>query len=460
MSNIAAIVLAAGKGTRMKSERAKVLHEACGRPIAFYPVRAALALDASPVVLVVGHQAEAVQERLAALFPGAPLRFALQQEQLGTGHAVLCAEEALRGFSGSVLILAADVPLIRPETLRKLIEAQRGHDVALLSCAAKEARGYGRIVRRPDGSVARIVEEKDATEEEKRIAEVNASIYLVEAKFLFSALRSVGRRNAQNEYYLTDIVAKGRAVAVAAEEGEVSGVNDRAQLAGSAAGLHKRKNAQLMKDGVTILDPAVTYVEEGVEVGPDSVLEPLVSLRGKTRIGRGVRIGQGCVIVDSQIAEGAEILPYCHLTEAKVASRAVVGPFARLRPGAQVGEQAHVGNFVELKKTLLGKGSKANHLSYLGDADIGEGVNVGAGTITCNYDGANKHKTVIEDGAFIGSDTQLVAPVKVGKGAYVGSGTTVRQNVPAGSLAVSAGKQRNLEGWVAKKAPKKTSKKG
>src|SRR5260370_9965968 len=428
MSNIAAIVLAAGKGTRMKSERAKVLHEACGRPIAFYPVRAALALDASPVVLVVGHQAEAVQERLAALFPGAPLRFALRQEQVGTGHAVLCAEEALRGFSGSVLILAADAPLIRPETLRKLIEAQRGDDLAFRSFVAKESRAYGRIVRRPDRSVARIVEEKDATEEEKRIAEVNASIYLVEAKFLFSALRSVGRSNAQNEYYLTDIVAKGRAVAVGAEESEVSGVNDRAQLAGSAAGLHKRKNAQLMKDGVTILDPAVTYVEEGVERGPDSVLEPLVSLRGKTRLGRGVRIGQGCVIVDSQIAEGAEILPYCHLTEAKVASRAVVGPFARLRPGAQVGEQAHVGNFVELKKTVLGKGSKVNHLSYLGDADIGEGVNVGAGTITCNYDGANKHKTVIAGAAFIGSATRLGAPVEVGNGAGDRFGSTVRED--------------------------------
>src|SRR5260370_29412461 len=290
MSNIAAIVVAAGKGTRMKSERRKVLHEACGRPIAFYPVRAALALDASPVVAVVGHQAEAVEERLAALFSGAPLRFALQQRQLGTGHAVLCAEEALRGFSGSVLILAADVPLIRPETLRQLIEAQRGHDLALLSCVAKESRGYGRIVRRPDGSVARIVEEKDATEEEKRIAEVNASIYLVEAKFLFSALRSVDRSNSQSEYYLTDIVAKGRAVAVAAEEREVSGVNDRAQLAGSAAELHNRKNAQLMKAGGTILDPALTYLEESVEVGPDRVLEPLVSLRGRRRLGRGAPI--------------------------------------------------------------------------------------------------------------------------------------------------------------------------
>src|SRR5437016_4322102 len=456
---IAAVVLAAGKGTRMKSDKAKVLHAAAGRPIGFFPIRAALALDASPVVVVVGHQAETVQEELSRHLAGAPLRFALQAEQLGTGHAVLCAEEALRGFDGSVLILAADVPLIRPETLQKLVIARQGADLALLTCRAQDPKGYGRIVRRGDGSVARVVEEKDASPEERRISEANASIYLADAKFLFRALRGVGRSNAQGEYYLTDIVAKGRAVAVEAEETEVSGVNDRAQLARAAAQLRERRNAQLMKDGVTLVDPDVTYVDEGIEVGADSVLEPMVSLRGKTRVGRGVHIGQGCVIVDSEIADGAQILPYTHMTESRVGPGATVGPFARLRPGAQLAEQAHVGNFVELKKTLLGKGSKANHLSYLGDSVIGEGCNVGAGTITCNYDGKNKHVTRIEDGAFIGSDTQLVAPVTVGKGAYVGTGPTVREDVPSGSLAVSAGKQRNIEGWVEKKAPRKTSKK-
>jgi bifunctional UDP-N-acetylglucosamine pyrophosphorylase / glucosamine-1-phosphate N-acetyltransferase len=456
---IAAVVLAAGKGTRMKSERAKVLHQAAGRPIAFFPIRAALALDASPVVVVIGHQAETVQEDLSRLFAGAPLRFALQAEQLGTGHAVRCAEEALRGFDGSVLILAADVPLIRAETLQKLVSARQDADVALLTCRAKDPRGYGRVVRREDGSVARIVEEKDASAQERGISEINASIYLVDARFLFSALRAVDRSNAQGEYYLTDIVARGRAVAVEAEESEVSGVNDRAQLARSAAQLRERRNAQLMKDGVTLVDPAVTYVDEGIEVGADSVLEPMVSLRGKTKVGRNVRIGQGCVIVDSEIADGAEILPYTHMTESRIGPGAVVGPFARLRPGAQLAERAKVGNFVELKKTLLGKGSKASHLSYLGDAVIGEGCNVGAGTITCNYDGKNKLATTIEDGAFIGSDSQLVAPVKIGKNAYVGSGTTVREDVPPGALAVSAGKQRNIEGWVEKKAPRKAPKK-
>ena len=296
---IAAVVLAAGKGTRMKSERAKVLHEMAGRPIAFFPIRAALALDASPVVVVVGYQAESVKEELGRQFAGAPVRFALQAEQLGTGHAVLCAQEALRGFDGSVLILAADVPLLRPQTLQRLVAARQGADVALLACRASDPKGYGRILRRPDGTVGKIVEEKDASAEERKIAEVNASVYLADARFLFSALRGLGRSNAQGEYYLTDIVARGRAVAVEAEETEVAGVNDRAQLARSASQLRERRNAQLMKDGVTLVDPAVTYVDEGIEVGTDTVLEPLVSLRGKTRIGRGVQVGQGCVIVDS-----------------------------------------------------------------------------------------------------------------------------------------------------------------
>src|SRR6266403_1982065 len=432
---LAAVVLAAGKGTRMKSDKAKVLHEACGRPLAFFPIRTALALDASPVVVVVGHQAQAVEQELSRQFPGAPIRFALQSEQLGTAHAVLCAEEALRGFDGSILILAADVPLIRPETLQKLVAARQGADVALVSFRAENPTGYGRIVRRSDGTVARVVEEKDASAEERKIAEVNASIYLADAPFLFAALRSVGRGNAQGEYYLTDIVARG------------------------AAQLRERRNAQLMKEGVTLVDPSVTYVDEGIEVGADSVLEPMVSLRGKTRVGRRLQIGQGCVIVDSVIADGATILPYCHLNGATIGPDASVGPFARLRPGAQLAEQAKVGNFVELKKTVLGKGSKASHLTYLGDAVIGEGCNIGAGTITCNYDGKNKHVTNIEDGAFIGSDSQLVAPVTVHKRAYVGSGTTVREDVPAGALAVSAGKQRNIEGWVEKKAPRKAPKK-
>ncbi|HEX9573717.1 MAG TPA: bifunctional UDP-N-acetylglucosamine diphosphorylase/glucosamine-1-phosphate N-acetyltransferase GlmU [Myxococcales bacterium] len=470
MEAIAAVVLAAGKGTRMKSDRAKVLHQACGRPLAWFPIRAAFALDCAPVVAVVGHQAELVEKELSQLFPGAPLAYALQKEQLGTGHAVLSAQAALEkaGFSdrGSVLLLCGDTPLVTAETLQRLIRAKQdsGAPLAFIATRPADPKGYGRIVRNEKGFPERIVEEKDASAAEKKIGEVNAGIYLVDAPFLFKALGQANRNNVQGEYYLTDIVSAAAAAAregrapwpatIEASEEEVSGVNDRAQLAWSAARLRERRLSALMREGVSVVDPAVTYVDEGVEIGPDSVLEPLVSLRGKTRLGQGVEVGQGCVLIDVEVEDGARILPYCHLHGARLGKGAIVGPFARLRPGAQVSEQAHVGNFVELKKTVLGKGSKANHLTYLGDAVIGEGVNVGAGTITCNYDGKKKHVTVIEDGAFIGSDTQFVAPVTVHKGAYVGTGTTVREDVPAGSLAVSAGKQRNIEGWVEKKGKK------
>jgi bifunctional UDP-N-acetylglucosamine pyrophosphorylase/glucosamine-1-phosphate N-acetyltransferase len=468
---MAAVVLAAGKGTRMKSDRAKVLHAALGRPLAYFPIRSALALNVSPAVVVVGHQAEAVQREVAAQFANAPVRFALQSEQLGTGHAVQCAREALlqAGLSekDSVLILAGDTPLLRSETLRRLAQAYEasGSPLALVTVRPRDPKGYGRIVRDAAGAVQRVVEEKDASPEEKQIGEVNASIYLCEAGFLFKALSQLSPKNAQGEFYLTDVVAaaaqlarEGRAKppsTVEAPEDDVAGVNDRAQLAWAAAELRRRRLDELMKGGVTVLDPAVTYVDDAVEVDADVTLEPMVSLRGKTQIGQGATIGQGCVLIDTIVHDGARILPYSHLEGAEVGARCIVGPFARLRPGAQLAEEAHVGNFVELKKTVLGKGSKANHLTYLGDAVIGAGVNVGAGTITCNYDGATKHTTTIEDGAFIGSDTQLIAPVTVGKGAYVGTGATIREDVPAGSLAVSAGKQRNIEGWVAKRAPKK-----
>jgi bifunctional UDP-N-acetylglucosamine pyrophosphorylase / glucosamine-1-phosphate N-acetyltransferase len=470
MDAIAAVVLAAGKGTRMKSDRAKVLHQACGRPLAYYPIRAAFALDCAPVVAVVGYQAELVEQELSQLFPGAPLAYALQKEQLGTGHAVLSAQAALKqaGFAdrGSVLLLCGDTPLVTAETLQRLVRARQDSrsPLAFITTRPVDPKGYGRVLRNAKGAPERIVEEKDASPAEKKIGEVNAGIYLVDAAFLFKALGQANRNNAQGEYYLTDIVSAASAAAregrapwpttIEASEEEVSGVNDRAQLAWSAARLRERRLSALMREGVSVIDPAVTYVDEGVEIGPDTVLEPMVSLRGKTRLGRGVEIGQGCVLVDMEVADGARILPYSHLTASTVGKGAIVGPFARLRPGAQVCEQAHVGNFVELKKTVLGKGSKANHLSYLGDAVIGQGVNVGAGTITCNYDGKKKHVTTIEDGAFIGSDTQLIAPVTVHAGAYVGSGTTVREDVPAGSLAVSAGQQRNIEGWVEKKGKK------
>jgi bifunctional UDP-N-acetylglucosamine pyrophosphorylase/glucosamine-1-phosphate N-acetyltransferase len=464
MARLAAVVLAAGKGTRMKSDLAKVLHPIGGRPLAALPLSAALEAGAGPVVSVVGHQAAEVEAALKKALPQAPLFFALQAEQKGTGHAVQCAVAALRvqGVTAgdTVLILAGDVPLLQGKTLRALVAARGEAEVSLLTTRLPDPHGYGRVLRSTDGFVARIVEEKDATPEERKTQEINASVYACEAGFLFRALETLTPKNAQGEYYLTDIVAQAkRAVAVEAAPDEVAGVNDRAQLAWAAARLRDRTLDALMKEGVTVQDPQATWIEQGVRVEVDAVLEPLVSLRGATVIGRGAQIGQGTIVIDSVVAPGARVLPYSHLEGASVGPGCVVGPYARLRPGAELLENSHVGNFVELKKTRLGKGSKANHLTYLGDAEIGDGVNIGAGTITCNYDGVNKHLTRIEDGAFIGSDTQLIAPITVGKGAYVGTGTTVREDVPAGSLAVSAGKQRVIEGWVAAKAPKKSAKK-
>ncbi|MBX5483365.1 MAG: bifunctional UDP-N-acetylglucosamine diphosphorylase/glucosamine-1-phosphate N-acetyltransferase GlmU [Myxococcaceae bacterium] len=466
MSTLAAVVLCAGKGTRMKSDtafgKAKVLHEVLGRPLCAYPIARAFAVGASPVVAVVGHQAEQVQATVSQLFEGQPLRFAVQAEQKGTGHAVQCAGDALRGYSGPVLILYGDVPLLREETLQALVQAYResGGPLALVTTLLDNPTGYGRVVRE-QGHVKRIVEHKDATPEERAIKECNAGIYVVDSAFLFDALGRLTPQNAQGELYLTDLVEQAAKVAgakikvVVADHAETAGVNDRAELAARAKELQARINARHMRNGVTLRDPSTTFIEETVELAPDVEVGPFVSLHGRTRIGSGVRIGQGCVITDSVILEGTDVKPYSILEDAEVGTGCAIGPFARLRPGTKLAEGVHLGNFVETKKARIGKGSKANHLSYLGDAEIGAGVNVGAGTITCNYDGVNKHQTTLEDGVFIGSDTQLVAPVTVGKGAYVGAGTTVTEDVPPMSLTLSRAPQVIKEGWVEKKAKKR-----
>ena len=458
MSTTHVVILAAGKGTRMKSADPKVLHLAGGLPLIEHVLRAADSLRPATTVVVVGHLGDRVK---AALGKRLGLRFALQQPQLGTGHALLQAEPHLAGASGTVVLLSGDVPLLRPATLTALVEAHRGRGAAATVLTARIAgpHEYGRIVRE-HGRIAAIVEHKDATPEQRAIGEINSGIYAFALEPLFAALKSIGAANAQGEYYLPDLVgiyrAQGRVVETVLldDSREILGVNSRRELADVSAILKTRRNDELMAAGVSIVDPASAWVGPDVVVGADTVIHPNVYLEGRTTIGSNCQIHAGVRIVDSTIDDGVIINNYCVITESHVASGARIGPFAHIRPQSDVGEGAHVGNFTEIKKTTLGRGSKANHLSYLGDAQIGEHVNIGAGTITCNYDGTHKHPTVIEDGAFIGSDSQLIAPVTVHKDAYVGTGTTVREDVPSGALAVSAGKQRNIEGWVEKKRKK------
>ncbi len=451
---LAAVVLAAGKGTRMKSRAAKVLHEIGGRPLAWYAVKRALDAGASPVVVVVGHQAEAVQAALVASLPGAPLRFAVQEKQLGTAHAVLAARRALRGHDGPVAILSGDVPLLETDTLLKVVRARARArvPVAFATMTLESPRGYGRVVRDAGGRPSRIVEEKDASDAERAIREVNAGLYCADATFLWKSLAKVGADNAQEEFYLTDLVSmaarRDGAVAVEVPPEEASGVNDREELARAAKVLLRRRARALLRAGVTIEDPERFDCDEGVEVGPDTTIEPNVRLLGRTRIGASCRIGAGAILRDVVLAEQVTVNPYTVADQSTVGARAVVGPFSRLRPESAIGEEAHVGNFVETKKTVLGKGAKANHLTYLGDAVIGERTNVGAGTITCNYDGEKKHPTRIGAGAFIGSDSILVAPIEIGDRAYVAAGSTLTESVPAGALALGRARQTTKEGWV------------
>jgi bifunctional UDP-N-acetylglucosamine pyrophosphorylase/glucosamine-1-phosphate N-acetyltransferase len=451
-AGLAAIVLAAGKGTRMRSARAKVLHELLGRPLVAYPVGLARDLGASPVVAVLGHQLEDVEASLASRFGEGAVTVVEQAEQRGTGHAVRLAMPALRGFEGVVLVLYGDVPLLRRETLEELVgTARKYHCLAIVTTQPEDATGYGRVVRDSRGNVTGVVEEKDATAEERAITEVNAGIYAAPADFLRSATADLVAKNAQGEYYLTDIIAvASRSIgvtAVDADAQDVAGVNDREQLAVAENTLRARINRQWQAHA-TLRDPASIVIEPDVAIAVDAEIGRNVTLRGRTRVGHGARIEEGSILVDTDVGAHAHVKPYTIAEEATVGTGAIIGPFARLRPGTDVGAEAHVGNFVELKKTVLGKGSKANHLSYLGDTVVGEKANIGAGTITCNYNGYEKRQTIIEDGAFIGSDTQLVAPVRVGKRAVVAAGTTVTRDVPEGALAISRAPQQARLGYA------------
>ncbi len=456
MSDTHVVILAAGRGTRMKSADPKVLHEALGIPLIEHVLRAADSLRPASVVVVVGHGASRVE---AALSKRLGLRFALQEPQLGTGHALLQAAPHLAGAAGTVVLLYGDVPLLRAATLQALVTAHdaRAAAATVLTARVAQPAGYGRIVRDANGRIAAIVEDKDATPVQRAIDEINSGVYAFALEPLFAALRSLGAANAQGEYYLPDLVRMYRDRGLAVETvslddpREILGVNSRRELADVTAILKNSRVDELMASGVSIVDPASAWIGSDVAVGPDTVIHPNVYLEGRTRIGSNCVIHAGVRIVDSTIDDGVVVNNFCVIAESHVSSGARIGPFAHIRPQSDVGEGAHIGNFTELKKTTVGKGSKANHLSYLGDATIGEGVNVGAGTITCNYDGTQKHQTVIEDGAFIGSDTQLVAPVRVGKGAYVAAGSSIVEDVPAGALGIARGKQVNKSGWVEKK---------
>jgi len=452
MADLHVVILAAGKGTRMKSARPKVLHRVGGLPMIGYVIRTAEALRPLSTTVVVGHQGDVLKAELST-YSG--VRFVVQEPQLGTAHALLTTQAALRGATGTLLLLSGDVPLLSANTLKALLDRHEstGAAATVITALVDDPAGYGRIVR-SGGKIARIVEHRDATAEERTIREINSGIYAFALDGLFDALTRIAAENAQREYYLPDMIAmcraEGRGVetVVVSNADEIRGINSRAELAAVSRIVRQNKNAELMAAGVTLDDPATTYVDPDVVIGADTVIHPGVSIEGRTTIGAACEIHSGTRIVDSQIGDRAIVNNCCVITESSLAADTRIGPFAHLRGGASVGEHARVGNFVELKKAALGSGSKAMHLSYLGDAVIGSQVNIGAGTITCNYDGVGKNQTTIEDGAFVGSDSQLIAPVTIGKGAYVGSGTTVRENVPAGSLAVSAGKQRNIDGWA------------
>lgn len=457
--SLSVIILAAGMGTRMRSAVPKVLHELAGRSLLGHALTAAEALTPDKVCVVYGHGGDQLR---AAFSDRADIHWREQMPQLGTGHAVMQARDSLAG-GGSVLILYGDVPLIRPQTLAPLLQDAAAGALALLTAELDNPMGYGRIVRNGSGEVVAIVEEKDADAEIKKIREINTGIMAMPAAALDGWLSRIDNKNAQAEYYLTDIIGLAVADGVTirsrkvAKIHEVKGINTRRQLAELERIVQRESAEYWMDQGVTLGDPARFDIRGEVRIGRDVFIDVDVILEGKVEIGDNVRIGPFCHIKDCRIGDGVEIHSHCHLEGAQIDAGCSVGPFARLRPDTVMHAGVRVGNFVEVKKSVIGAHSKANHLSYIGDAEVGRDVNIGAGTITCNYDGANKHKTVIEDGAFIGSDTQLVAPVRVGKDATVGAGSTITKDTPAGGLTLSRVKQQHVAGW---KRPQKKKDKG
>ena len=453
---VAIAIMAAGKGTRLKSKHPKVLNEIGGKPLLAHVISAARqVVPPRNIFAIVGYQADRVRQAVA----GTGVQFVVQEPQRGTGHALMCAREALKGFD-HVIVLSGDAPLITPETIVRLrdFHLQSKAAMTILIAELSNPTGYGRVIRKAKNiEVQAVVEEKSCSSVQRKLREINSGFYAFAVTPLYEFIGRLKTDNPHAEYYLTDMAevlrkAKQRVVAVATENpAEILGSNTRAELVDLDRKLRRDKSAQLMSAGVTIYFPETCVIDADVEIGADTIIEPFVQVLGNTRIGADCRIRSYSVIQNSEIGDGVLIRPGCVLDESRVANGASLGPYSHLRPGSEIGEGAHVGNFVETKKARLGKGSKANHLTYLGDAEIGEGVNIGAGTITCNYDGVNKHKTVIEDGVFVGSDVTLVAPIKLGKGSYVGAASCITDDVPADSLAIGRGRQIVKEGWAKQK---------
>lgn len=465
------IILAAGLGTRMKSKRTKMLHTVCGRPLICWSVATAREVGASPTVAVLGHQRDEVEAAVTARFGEGALKVAVQSEQKGTGHAVMCGLEPLQSEDDDriAVIMSGDAPLFRSERVAALVAACEEADagMALVSARVAPPNAYGRLVRDAAGKLERIVEERDATDDQRAIDEINAGFYAIRLGLLRQHIAGLTTDNAQGELYLTDVVAavadRGGAAVVEVPFEEIQGVNDRVDLAGVETSARRRIVRDWMRRGVSFADPDGAFIEADVAaIGEDTWIGPGVCIRGNSRVGRGVHIDAGCVLENTEVDDDVVLKPYTVLTEARVGQRAQIGPFTHGRPQTRIDEDAKVGNFVETKKTHIMAGAKASHLSYLGDASVGAGANIGAGTITCNYDGFGKHRTVIEADVFIGSDTQLVAPVTVHKGAYVGAGSTVTRDVPGSSLALTRVKQVNVEGWAERfrEAQGKRKKKG
>jgi bifunctional UDP-N-acetylglucosamine pyrophosphorylase/glucosamine-1-phosphate N-acetyltransferase len=451
---IAIAIMAAGKGTRLKSKHPKVLHEVGGKPLLAHVIAAAKqVLGIAHVYAIIGHEADNVR----AAVESTGVNFVLQAEQRGTGHALMVARDALSHYD-HVVVLSGDAPLITPETIRSLrdFHLKQHPAMTLLATELQDPTGYGRVLRTNAGSalVKHIVEEKDATPAQRKIREINSGFYAFDVKELYGRIDKLQTSNASREYYLTDMAeiftkAKQKVVAARTDQPfEILGCNTRAEMMKIDEIMRTAKCRQLMDDGVSIYYPRTCVIDSDIEIGSDTVIEPYVQLLGDTRIGSDCRIRSYSVIRNTQIGDGVNVLPGCVMDDSRIDNSAIIGPYSRLRPGSDIGEGAHVGNFVETKKTRLGKGSKANHLTYLGDTEVGEKVNVGAGTITCNYDGVNKFPTVIGDGVFVGSDATLVAPVRIGKGAYIAAATCVTEDVPDDSLVIARTRQSVKEGWA------------